>query len=366
MIKRFFVTGLLLFFSTSLFLLPGDGVEASDEVGYIYLDEARNAHPLGGELEFLEKKYSDYEKTLSNLYQQQSFVAELIGKHEQQVEKRIWETREKIEQEYKGELGRVSQELQEKYGPVEFEIEEQARKKIAEFERELQKRYQEKISEHLGQFNQEYREFREGVRGGYSFEIFNLRLQLQMAQLTDEERTKKEEQLQDLENQKEEALRQKEMEISWAMRTISFSLQLEIDKELASFVAEKEQEVQRQLENLMAEKEEERNTLVAELEEEKEEKMETREGEIRENSRENIARGSQQLNQELIEQVERIHGRMNKLEGEINSLERRIMNDISALAEQISREKGLKVEIIDVLANEAGIDLTPRLIEMLE
>jgi len=366
LIKRFFAIGLLFLFFSSFPILPGGGVAAAEEMGFINLNQARDAHPLGGELEFLEKKYSNYQKTLSNLYQQQSFFAQLIAKHDRQVEKKIEEAREKIEQEFEEELQQINQRLTDKYGTAELEIEEQARKNIAEFERKLQGKYQEKIAEELGRFNQEYREFREEIRDEYSFEIFNLRLQLQMAQLTEEERKEKEGQLEVLENKRDETLRQKEMEIFWAMRTISLSLQLELEQEFSSYIADQEAEVQRQEENFRAEKEEEKSILVDELEKEKEVKIENREKEIREKFRENIARSSQKLNEELIEQVERIHSKMSNLEGEIAVLKTSINNDLVDIAEKISREKGLKVEMVETMDYEAGIDLTNRVIEMLE
>jgi len=366
LIKKVLKGGLLSLILCSLLLLPGVGLEAASDQGFINLNEARYFHPLGGELEFLERKIGNLQKTFENLYQQQLFFSDLLEKHENQVEKNIKITKDKIKEEFEQKKENIDREIEAKYGAKEEEIREQAREKIADLESELQADYQKEIAENLARFSQEYREFREELRGQYSFEIFNLRLQLQMARLSDEEREQKEAELERLEGKKDAGLRQKEMEISWGMRTISANLQLGVERELSSFVSEQENIVSEAISFLEEEKEGERALLIEKAEEEKVEKIETEEKEIREKAQEDISRVSSNLRDNIEKQLENLIQRMTAAEQEKNIIISRIDNDLLEIAQLLSAEKGIRIEFVEAQDNEEGIDLTKRIKEMMK
>jgi len=220
-------------------------IAGAEDQGYIVLEKARYYHQQGSELERLERKYSDYEKTLNNLLEKEQFVEAMAEKHYQQVEQQLEEARKRIARDYEEKITRFKQEIEEGLAAAKEEVQEQAQQELVDFEGELQERYQEEMAGRLEEYNQKYRNYRAEIREEYSFEIFNLRLQLDLARLSESERARKEEEMEELEQEKKEALREKEEEIAWGVKTFSLRLQLELGEKIADFVELQEQQVRK-------------------------------------------------------------------------------------------------------------------------
>lgn len=323
-----------LFCLAFLFILAGCGSKATmappeeKKIGVLDLKEAVQTHPQWSKVEEITAQIKVLQKQISA--EQNQGVAIGTQLQNEQVSGRQMELAAKT-REWERQKEQYTQVLADKMELKKAELEK-------EFQQEADKAQQEK--------KKELDAYQKQLNLLYGPAVVNLQLKLQFSSLSEEERKKKKEELDNLAKEQEEKLQAKQKDLSSELDGQIQQIRKQIASKLQAYQQVEEGKVKQQLEEQAKQFQEQ-------------DQAETK------NWQQEVATEQKQR----VDQAKKIQADQKKIQELLKqkaALEGSIYKDLKGLVEELAKKRGYKAVVVNYRTNISGEDITFDIISQLK
>ncbi len=327
-------------------------------IGVVDMAVLFESHNLQKKLDNLMEQVNNYQQIWYNRQDDLGYMEEEAQKHYANVEEQIQVQMQHIYEGYQEKIEEYVEKLQKELLAVEEDTWKEASVAIQKYTEKLHKETEKAIEDFYEEITVRYGQYKDKVRQKYAHRIFNLRLQLELAFLTEDEQKRLVEELEELLATEERLLRAKEEELQEELQDF-------VDKKEAEYVEagqryqdEKQEEAEKKLRAKQQELDRKMVEYIGLAEKEMERVMEERQKVLADQAEEMFQIREKEIEKDLADQWDSLQSKLENAYKEIELTEEQILDEIKAIVAEIAREKQIDLVLTDVRVNVSGIDIT--------
>lgn len=342
-------------------------VEEMEEirVGVVDLELLRHSHPKIKQLDQLEDQIRGYMQELS---QQQS---ELMT-NKKQVENQYASLNSQLEEQVKGIQDKYQQKIDAKVVELQEELTrlEEAiwKEKMADVERKLEDIKAlglEAIEAYYAKQMQKLEEAKNEISTQYSPEILNLRLKLQMVQLSEEEQKKYKDRLEKIQAEQDQKIQELQVQLDEEIKKYYDEKQIELDEEIKAY----QEQAQKDAEALFRVKQNDLDNVlqayIKQMESEMQAEISGKQKRLEEQTENGLTQAQRQIDQEIAKNDKLLKTKIEDARKKQEGILQQIDEDIKMITGKLAKEKNLDVILTDVRVNVQAQDVTDQVLKKL-
>lgn len=351
--------------------IPVSGESGSEEdledlkIGLVDLEQIRNQHPRKEMIYQLEEQIQGYLRELAQQEDEMELAQEQIEAQNTDLNAQLGTQLENIRVKYQKLIDEKSKELQQELTQFEDQAWEDALADIKRKNEDLQDLAEKMIAKYHERQLSDLFEFEEELYQKYYPDIVNLRLKLQLVQLSEEEQKKYREELEQIELEKAKLLEEKKLKLEKELNQYIESKQLELEKDFENFQEQTNQEIVVALKAKQEEMDQLLKEFIVEKEAEMNNESKERQTKLEEEAKTSLLHTQHEIQLEIKIKEELLVSNLENAKTERDQLLAEIDEDIRSIVADLAEEQGYDLVLIDVRVNVAAQDLTEQILEKL-
>lgn len=336
------------------------------QVGIVDMVLLQSQHPRMVEYKNLAEEIADYNSELASQNEEYQLAQEQVKDQSLGLHTQLNTQLEGIRDKYQASIDTRVQELQTELSLFEEETWNQALSDIQRKKDDLQSLAQDMISKYHQKLELELKKYQEEVDAEYAGQVINLRLKLQMIQLSKEEQEKYQAELEKIQLEQKQKLQEKSQGLEEEFNTFIENKQVELDAELKSY----QNQMKEETEALFIAKQEELDKTLKDFIAEKEKAMnkefQERQTKLEEQAKSSLLKTQTEIQQEIEKKEQRLKSNLEKAKLAQSQILQQIDEDIRQIVGQIAQREGVDLVLTDVPMSADAVDLTQLVLEELK
>lgn len=330
----------------------------SNRIGIVDLEELKAVHPDAEVLEELNKQIKDSQ---INLEEQQGFLnltSQNREEHLQSINEQISKRLQDIKSGYQTKIEERIEKTKEELSAYKESLKQEIKEKFEQKKREIRAGLDQKIDKRKEKQNKELQNYQQKLNKEYNRKILNLRLKLQMLDLSSEERKEYQQQLAELEAERKEKLANKKEELQKKLQEYAAEQQKEAEEKLRSYHQKLTKKMQQKIKNKQEEANKELQNYIKEQNQFLQQEIETKREDLTAKLENTIVETEEKLDKNITERNEELAVNLEKLKEDRNRLEKKINKDIKEKIAEVAEDKGLGVVLTDYSSSLSATNIT--------
>lgn len=336
------------------------------KVGIIDMVILQNQHPRMAEYKKLAVEITGYHAELSSQNEEYKLAHEQVKNQSLDLNTQLNAQLQGIRDKYQKIIDTRVQELQKELSLYEEETWKRALEDIERKKDDLQSLAQDMISKYHQKLETELKKYQDELDAEYAGRVINLRLKLQMIQLSEEEQEKYKADLEAIQIEQKQKLQEKSQSLEEEFNTFIENKQVELDTELKNY----QNQLKEETETLFLAKQKELDKNLKDFISEKEEAMhkefQERQTKIEENAKTSLLKTQTEIQQEMQKKEQRLRSKLEKAKLEQVQILQQIDQDIRQIVGQLAQEEGYELVLTDIRVSVDVDDLTQLVLQKLK
>lgn len=336
------------------------------KVGIVDMVVLQNQHPRMAEYKKLAVEITGYHAELSSQNEEYKLAHEQVKNQSLDLNTQLNAQLQGIRDKYQKIIDTRVQELQKELSLYEEETWKRALEDIERKKDDLQSLAQDMISKYHQKLETELKKYQDELDAEYAGRVINLRLKLQMIQLSEEEQEKYKADLEAIQIEQKQKLQEKSQSLEEEFNTFIENKQVELDTELKNY----QNQLKEETETLFLRKQKELDKNLKDFITEKEEAMhkefQERQTKIEENAKTSLLKTQTEIQQEMQKKEQRLRSKLEKAELEQVQILQQIDQDIRQIVGQLAHEEGYELVLTDIRVSVDVDDLTQLVLQKLK
>lgn len=336
------------------------------KVGIIDMVVLQNQHPRMAEYKKLAVEITGYHAELSSQNEEYKLAHDQVKNQSLDLNTQLNAQLQGIRDKYQKIIDTRVQELQKELSLYEEETWKRALEDIERKKDDLQSLAQDMISKYHQKLEAELKKYQDELDAEYAGRVINLRLKLQMIQLSEEEQEKYKADLEAIQIEQKQKLQEKSQSLEEEFNTFIENKQVELDTELKNY----QNQLKEETETLFLAKQKELDKNLKDFITEKEEAMhkefQERQTKIEENAKTSLLKTQTEIQQEMQKKEQRLRSKLEKAKLEQVQILQQIDQDIRQIVGQLAQEEGYELVLTDIRVSVDVDDLTQLVLQKLK
>lgn len=336
------------------------------KVGIVDMVVLQNQHPRMAEYNKLATEITGYHAELSSQNEEYKLAHEQVKNQSLDLNTQLNAQLQGIRDKYQKIIDTRVQELQKELSLYEEATWKQALEDIERKKDDLQSLAQDMISKYHQKLETELKKYQDELDVEYAGRVINLRLKLQMIQLSEEEQEKYKADLEAIQIEQKQKLQEKSQSLEEEFNTFIENKQVELDTELKNY----QNQLKEDTEALFLAKQKELDKNLKDFISEKEEAMhkefQERQTKIEENAKTSLLKTQTEIQQEMQKKEQRLRSKLEKAKLEQVQILQQIDQDIRQIVGQLAQEEGYELVLTDIRVSVDVQDLTQLVLQKLK
>lgn len=336
------------------------------KVGIVDMVVLQNQHPRMAEYNKLATEITGYHAELSSQNEEYKLAHEQVKNQSLDLNTQLNAQLQGIRDKYQKIIDTRVQELQKELSLYEEATWKQALEDIERKKDDLQSLAQDMISKYHQKLETELKKYQDELDAEYAGRVINLRLKLQMIQLSEEEQEKYKADLEAIQIEQKQKLQEKSQSLEEEFNTFIENKQFELDTELKNY----QNQLKEDTEALFLAKQKELDKNLKDFISEKEEAMhkefQERQTKIEENAKTSLLKTQTEIQQEMQKKEQRLRSKLEKAKLEQVQILQQIDQDIRQIVGQLAQEEGYELVLTDIRVSVDVQDLTQLVLQKLK